>query len=70
MRSARVPRSAIVNPESVLHLGTISHSEFEVVLQNGSRSRISRTYRASLERRLGQSLLKPPTTDSIRLPRV
>jgi two-component system LytT family response regulator len=56
MRFVRVHRSAIVNLESVLHLEPISHGEFEVVLKNGSRSRISRTYRTQLERRLGQSL--------------
>jgi two-component system LytT family response regulator len=56
MRFVRVHRSAVVNIESVLHLKPISHDEFEVVLKNGSRSRISRTYRAQLESRLGQSL--------------
>jgi len=56
MRFVRVHRSAIVNIESVSHLEPISHGEFEVVLKNGSRSRISRTYRAQLEKRLGQSL--------------
>ena len=56
MRFVRIHRSAIVNIESVSHLEPISHGEFEVVLKNGSRSRISRTYRAQLEKRLGQSL--------------
>ena len=56
MRFVRVHRSAIVNIESVSHLEPISHGEFEVVLKNGSHSRISRTYRAQLEKRLGQSL--------------
>jgi len=56
MRFVRVHRSAIVNIESILQLEPISHGEFEVVLKNGSRSRISRTYRAQLEKRLGQSL--------------
>jgi two-component system LytT family response regulator len=55
-RFVRVHRSAIVNIESILQLEPISHGEFEVVLKNGSRSRISRTYRTQLERRLGQSL--------------
>ena len=55
-RFVRVHRSAIVNIESILQLEPISHGEFEVVLKNGSRSRISRTYRAQLEKRLGQSL--------------
>jgi two-component system, LytTR family, response regulator len=56
MRFVRVHRSAIVNIESVLRLEPISHGEFEVVLKSGTRSRISRTYRAVLEKRLGQSL--------------
>jgi len=56
MRFVRVHRSAVVNIASVSHLEPISHGEFEVVLKNGSRSRMSRTYRAQLERRLGQSL--------------
>jgi two-component system, LytTR family, response regulator len=56
MRFVRVHRSAIVNIESVSHLEPISHGEFEIVLKNGSRSRISRIYRTQLEMRLGQSL--------------
>jgi two-component system LytT family response regulator len=56
VRFVRVHRSAIVNIESILQLEPISHGEFEVVLKDGSRSRISRTYRRQLEKRLGQSL--------------
>src|SRR5206468_10284924 len=56
VRFVRVHRSAIVNIESILHLEPFSHGEFEVVLKDGSRSRISRTYRSHLEKRLGQSL--------------
>jgi two-component system LytT family response regulator len=56
VRFVRVHRSAIVNIESILHLEPISHGEFEVILKDGSRSRISRTYRKELEKRLGQSL--------------
>jgi two-component system LytT family response regulator len=56
VRFVRVHRSAIVNIESILHLEPISHGEFEVILKDGSRSRISRTYRKQLETRLGQSL--------------
>ena len=55
-RFVRVHRSAIVNLESVVHLEPLSHGEFEVVLKNGARPRISRTFRAQLEARLGQSL--------------
>ena len=56
VRFVRVHRSAIVNIESILHLEPISHGEFEVILKDGSRSKISRTYRKQLEKRLGQSL--------------
>lgn len=56
MRFVRVHRSAIVNIDSIVQLDPISHGEFEVVLKNGSRARVSRTYRAQLERRLGQTL--------------
>jgi two-component system LytT family response regulator len=56
VRFVRIHRSAIVNIESILHLEPISHGEYEVILKDGSRSRISRTYRMQLEKRLGQSL--------------
>jgi len=39
-----------------LQLEPISHGEFDVVLKSGARTRISRSYRAQLEQRLGQSL--------------
>ena len=55
-RFVRVHRSAIVNIESILQLEPISHGEFDAVLRNGSRTRVSRTYRAQLENRLGQPL--------------
>jgi two-component system LytT family response regulator len=55
-RFVRVHRSAIVNIDSIVQLEPISHGEFEVVLKNGSRSRVSRNYRMELERLLGQSL--------------
>lgn len=55
-RFVRVHRSAIVNIDSIVQLEPISHGEFEVVLKNGSRSRVSRSYRMELERLLGQSL--------------
>src|SRR5689334_11194086 len=56
LRFVRVHRSAIVNIESIVHLEPISHGEFEVILKDGSRPKISRTYRSQLEKRLGQSL--------------
>jgi two-component system, LytTR family, response regulator len=52
----RVHRSALINIESVVQLEPISHGEFEAVLKNGSRTRVSRTYRGQLEKRLGQPL--------------
>ncbi len=55
-RFIRVHRSAIVNIESILQLEPLSHGEFDVVLKNGSRTRVSRTYRQQLETRLGQPL--------------
>jgi len=56
MRFVRVHRSCMVNLDSILELQPISHGEFEIVLKGGHRSRVSRTYRAELEKRLGQSL--------------
>ena len=56
MRFVRVHRSAVVNIESIVQLDAKSHGEFDGVLKHGARSRVSRTYRALLERRLGQSL--------------
>jgi two-component system, LytTR family, response regulator len=56
VRFIRIHRSAIVNIESILHMEPISHGEFEAILKDGSRLRISRTYRRQLEKRLGQSL--------------
>jgi len=52
----RVHRSAIVNLESVLRLEPISHGEFDVVLKHGGRTKVSRTFRGQLEKRLGQAL--------------
>jgi two-component system LytT family response regulator len=56
MRFVRIHRSALVNIDSIVQLDPISHGEFEVVLKHGSRARVSRTYRALLEKRLGQTL--------------
>jgi two-component system LytT family response regulator len=55
-RFIRVHRSTIVNIESIAQLEPISHGEFDVVLKSGARTRISRSYKAQLEERLGQSL--------------
>jgi len=55
-RFIRVHRSTIVNLEDIQQLEPISHGEFDVLLKSGARTRISRSYRAHLEERLGQSL--------------
>lgn len=55
-RFVRVHRSLIVKLDSIAHLEPLSHGEFDVVLKDGARRRVSRTYRALLEQRLGQSL--------------
>jgi two-component system, LytTR family, response regulator len=56
-RFVRVHRSSIVNIDSIVQLEAMSHGEFDAVLKSGARVRISRTYRARLEERLGQPLL-------------
>jgi two-component system LytT family response regulator len=56
MRFVRVHRSAVINIDSVVEIESASHGDFEAVLKNGGHARISRTYRAQLEARLGQSL--------------
>jgi two-component system LytT family response regulator len=56
LRFIRVHRSSVVNIDSIFELQPISHGEFELILKNGHRLRVSRTYRAHLEKRLGQSL--------------
>ena len=56
VRFVRVHRSAVINVESIVQLDAKSHGEFDVVLKHGTRSRVSRTYRAQLEKRLGQVL--------------
>jgi len=50
LRFVRVHRSAIVNIDSILELQPISHGEFEIVMKDGHRSRVSRTYRVQLEK--------------------
>lgn len=55
-RYVRVHRSLIVNIDSIAQLEPLSHGEFEVVMKDGARRRVSRTYRAELELRLGQPL--------------
>lgn len=52
----RIHRSAIVNINKALRMEPISHGEFTVVMSSGARVKLSRSYRAHLEQRLGQSL--------------
>ena len=42
--------------DSIVQFETISHGEVEAVLRSGARLRVSRTYRALFEERLGRSL--------------
>ena len=56
MRFIRVHRSVIVNIDSIVRLEPASHGEFDVILKDGSQTRVSRTYRTALEQRLGQAL--------------
>jgi two-component system LytT family response regulator len=55
-RFLRIHRSIIVNVDSVIQLEPLSHGEFELLLKDGSRPRVSRTYRTSMEKRFGQKL--------------
>jgi two-component system LytT family response regulator len=55
-RFLRIHRSVIVNIDSIVQLEPLSHGEFELLLKDGSHARVSRTYRATMENRLGQKL--------------
>ncbi len=55
-RFVRVHRSVILNIDRIAHLEPASHGEFDAILKDGSRARVSRTWRAALEQRLGQAL--------------
>jgi two-component system LytT family response regulator len=52
----RIHRSSVVNLKSVAHLERRTHSEFEVILKDGTHLMMSRTYRVQFEAMLGQSL--------------
>jgi len=52
----RIHRSSVVNLRSIAFLERRSHGEFEVVLKDGTRLMLSRSYRAEVEAMLGQSL--------------
>jgi two-component system LytT family response regulator len=53
---ARIHRSSAVNLKSIAFLERRSHGEFDVVLKNGTRLMLSRSYRADVEKMLGQPL--------------
>ena len=50
----RIHRSTIVNIDHVVRLVPRPHGDYEAVLSNGTRCRVSRTHRPQLERKLGQ----------------
>jgi two-component system LytT family response regulator len=52
----RIHRSAIVAIDRITRLEPRTHGEYTAVLADGTRLRVSRTYRAALEARLGQRL--------------
>ena len=52
----RIHRSTIVNLDRVRNLEMSGDGEYEVVLENGSRLRMSRRYRKHLQSRLDQAL--------------
>jgi two-component system LytT family response regulator len=55
-RFVRIHRSTIVNLEFVAELQADSHGEFAVLLRDRTVLRLSRSYRPTLEARLGQRL--------------
>ena len=52
----QVHRSSLVNLKAVASLERSSHSDFEIVMKNGNRLTLSRSYRGHVEAMLGQSL--------------
>ena len=56
LQFARIHRSTIVNLRSVAVLERRSHGEFDVVMRDGERLLMSRSYRSHFETMLGQSL--------------
>lgn len=55
-RFVRIHRSSVVNLRSVSFLERRQHGEFEVVLKDGTRLLLSRSYKAQVESMLGQRL--------------
>ena len=52
-RFVRIHRSAVVNVDRVRELRTRNHRDYTVLLESGQTLRLSRTFRADLERVLG-----------------
>ena len=52
----RVHRSSVVNLKSIALIERRSHGDYEIVLKDGAHLLLSRTFRAEVEARLGQSL--------------
>jgi len=53
-RFLRIHRSAIVNAERVRELSSLENGDWSVVLQDGKTLRLSRTFRAAVERLTGR----------------
>jgi two-component system LytT family response regulator len=53
-RFARIHRSQIVNIDHILELQPWSHRDYRVVLRNGTRLTLSRTYKDQLYQLLGK----------------
>jgi len=56
VRFVRIHRSTIVNLDRIRELQPYFHGEYVVVLHDGTKLKLSRTYRARLQERLGQAL--------------
>jgi two-component system LytT family response regulator len=55
-RFVRIHRSAIVNLDRIVEMKPTCRGEYEIVLETGESLKLSRTYRAELERRIGEML--------------
>lgn len=55
-RFVRIHRSTIVNLDRVAEFQRLFHGDFAVVLRDGTELKLSRTYRGSVEARLGRTL--------------
>jgi two-component system LytT family response regulator len=55
-RFVRIHRSTIVNLDRIVEMRPACRGEYEVVLANGVSLKLSRTYRAGLENKIGEML--------------